>query len=68
MKLLTTKQVAELLGISESALEVWRCTKRMNLPYVKAGRCVRYRADDVERWLESRTVNAGHTDQTGERD
>ncbi len=56
MKLLTTQEVAELLGVSVATLEVWRCTGRTALPFVKVGRCVRYRLSDVERWLESQTV------------
>ena len=53
--LLNPEQVAEILGISVSTLSVWRCTKRYNLKYVKCGRLIRYRATDVEKFIESRT-------------
>lgn len=46
-KLLTPAQVAELLGVTEHTLAVWRCEQRYELPYMKCGRLVRYRADDV---------------------
>jgi excisionase family DNA binding protein len=52
--LMTPEQVAECLGISVETLNVWRCTKRYNLPYVKAGRLVRYRRIDVEAFVASR--------------
>ena len=52
--LLTPEQVAECLGVSVETLNVWRCTKRYNLPYVKAGRLVRYRRTDVEAFVTSR--------------
>ncbi len=52
--LMTPEQVAEYLGVSIETLNVWRCTKRYNLPYVKAGRLVRYRFEDVEAFVASR--------------
>lgn len=54
-KLLKPKEVAEILGISVETLNVWRCTKRYPLPYVKSGRLIRYRIPDVEAFIESRT-------------
>ncbi|PCJ91188.1 MAG: excisionase [Flavobacteriaceae bacterium] len=53
--LMTPERVAEYLGVSTETLNVWRCTKRYNLPYVKAGRLVRYRVEDVENFVASRT-------------
>ena len=51
---MTPEQVAAYLGVSIETLNVWRCTKRYNLPYVKAGRLVRYRIEDVEAFVSSR--------------
>lgn len=53
-KLLTPDETAERLGILTKTLDVWRCTQRYNLPYVKVGRLVRYRESDVEAFIESR--------------
>lgn len=53
-KLLTPAQAAELLGISVDTLSTWRCKKRYDLPYVKVGRSVKYREDDVHAFIESR--------------
>jgi len=52
-KLLTPETVADLLGLTLHTLAVWRCVKRVPLPYVKVGRCVRYRAADVEAFISS---------------
>jgi len=53
-RLLTPRQVSRILGVSVETLNVWRATKRYNLPYVKTGRLVRYRAKDVEAFIKSR--------------
>lgn len=53
-KLLTPAEAAEILGVHINTLNVWRATKRYNLPYIKSGRLVRYRAGDVIKFIESR--------------
>jgi predicted site-specific integrase-resolvase len=59
--LLSPQQVSTLLGIKAGTLEVWRCTGRYDLPYVKAGRLIRYRAGDVLRFISGRVF--AHTDK-----
>ena len=61
-KLLNTQEVANLLGVKVNTLSVWRCAKRYDLPFVKAGRLVRYRPEDVENFVARRTQNAGRHD------
>lgn len=58
-KLITPAQTAELLGVKEQTLTVWRCTKRYPLPYVKVGRSVMYREADVRQFIESRLHQVG---------
>lgn len=53
--LLSDPQTAELLGIAPATLAVWRCTGRVNLPFVKIGRHVRYRVGDIRKFIENRT-------------
>lgn len=53
--LLDPEQVSEILGVSPKTLNVWRCTGRYNLPFVKSGARVRYRRTDVEAFIERRT-------------
>lgn len=55
--MLSPEQAAELIGVAASTLGIWRSTGRYNLPFVKAGSRVRYRAADVERFIERRTRN-----------
>ena len=53
-----TQEVAELLDVSPQTLEVWRCTKRYKLAYVKIGRNVRYPSSAIQDFIASRTVAA----------
>jgi len=50
--LLNEKQVAMKLGVSLACTRRWRVTGR-GPRYLKLGASVRYRAEDVEAWLES---------------
>ena len=58
-KLLTPHEVAEVLGVNVETLNVWRATQRYSLKYVKSGRLVRYRQQDVEDFIESRIQEGG---------
>jgi hypothetical protein len=51
----TPKHTAQYLEIAEDTLSVWRCTGRVNLPYVKIGRSVRYRPEDVKAFISRST-------------
>lgn len=55
-KLLTPVEVADLLGIKPSTLNVWRCTGRYKLPYVKVGKLVRYERRVVEQFIRENTI------------
>jgi predicted DNA-binding transcriptional regulator AlpA len=58
-RLLTCEQVAAMLGITEQTLAHWRCTRRVNLPFVAISRrCVRYRESDVAEFITDRIENA----------
>ena len=50
-KLLTPIETSAMLGLSVETLNVWRATNRYKLPYVKVGRLVRYRPDDVTAFI-----------------
>jgi excisionase family DNA binding protein len=53
-RLLTIRELAEYLSVPTGTLYVWR-SNGDGPPGIKVGRHVRYRAEDVERWLEERT-------------
>lgn len=55
--LLTEDQTAAILDVSAGTLSVWRSTGRYNLPFLKIGRKVRYRAGDIRQFMESRLKN-----------
>ena len=54
--LLTREQTAEILGVRIQTLGKWACEKSQPLPVVHIGRSVRYRPEDVEKYIESRTT------------
>lgn len=54
--LLDEKEVAALLGITPRALQKWRA-RRTGLRFIRLGRhTVRYRRDDVRRFIDERSV------------
>lgn len=55
-KFFSRRALAEMLGVSESTLATWASTGRVNIPFVRVGRCVRYRTEDVEAFLAANTV------------
>lgn len=56
-RLLAQDAVAEILGVSTKWLERDRWVER-RLPFVKIGRGVRYRADDIAAYIEANTQPA----------
>lgn len=52
---LNTRTTSELTGISESTLEKWRVSGT-GIPFVKAGRSVKYAVDDIHQWMAARRV------------
>jgi excisionase family DNA binding protein len=63
-RLLTPTETAELLGVARETLAMWRCTRRVELPFVRVGRCVRYLPEDVQRFVAARRVT-GSADLNG---
>jgi len=51
-RLLTLQQVAEYLSVSPKTVRRWLSGKR--LPHVRLGRVLRFRQDEVLRWIEAR--------------
>ncbi len=54
--LLTRRQAAAYLGIKPHTLAVWATTARHSLPYIRVGRLAKYRKEDLDDFLRSRTV------------
>lgn len=56
-KLLNRKEAAEYIGITQSTLASWDCTKRYKIPKIKLGRLIRYRQDDLDKWILKQRVD-----------
>lgn len=54
-RMLTRIEAAEYLGLQPQTLAVWATSGRNALPYFKVGRSVKYRLEDLDAWLESRS-------------
>jgi len=53
-RLLTQSEVAEILNVQQSTLESWRTdARRGSLPYLKVGRLIRYRPEDLAAFIEA---------------
>ena len=61
--LLNEKQAAEMLGVSPGTLSVWRCNRRISIPYTKIGRCVRYDRAQLENYIRQQTVGGDSSSQ-----
>jgi hypothetical protein len=51
--IIDTPEAAELLCTPEKSLIKWRSTGEHNIPYLKIGRNVRYRTQDLRKWIEA---------------
>lgn len=56
--LLNNDQAAAYIGVTPRTLEVWRCTKRHPISFIKVGRLVKYRKTALDAFLDQRTVDA----------
>ena len=58
-RLLTNDEVAGLLGISPRTLESWRVNfaQPVGPKFLRLGRAIRYRPEDVDAYLSRRTVD-----------
>jgi excisionase family DNA binding protein len=54
---MTRKEAAEYLGVESATLDNWATTKRYKLKFYKVGRLCKYRVEDLEEFIASRTVN-----------
>jgi putative nucleotidyltransferase with HDIG domain len=55
-RLMTTQELARMLGVDPSSVRRWRTAKPVQgPPFIRmSGRVVKYRREDVERWLDGR--------------
>lgn len=53
---LNEREVAKVLGLSLQTLRNDRCAPRLNIPYYKIGKSVRYREDEIFKFMETKKV------------
>jgi excisionase family DNA binding protein len=64
-QLLTPEETAAALHVSADTLAVWRSTQRVELKFVRIGRKVLYRVEDVQAFIVERTgTQTSRCDQT----
>lgn len=51
--ILNSAEAAEYLRVTPHTLAIWRSEKRYDLPFVRIGRFVRYRREDLRRFIDS---------------
>jgi excisionase family DNA binding protein len=52
--LMSRKEAAAYLGVSDVTLAIWKCTGRYNLRVYKIGRLAKYRKADLDAFIASR--------------
>ncbi len=58
-ELLTEREAAQALHVSPKTLPAWRSTRRYPLKFVKIGRRVYYKREDLQKFIEARTIDPG---------
>lgn len=56
--LLTRKEAADYLGVKEQTLACWACAGRYRLPFVRVGRLVKYRQQDLDAFILENRIGA----------
>ncbi|OQW34801.1 MAG: hypothetical protein A4E19_17965 [Nitrospira sp. SG-bin1] len=54
--LLTIEQTAEYLGVSKLTIYDWVSQRRIE--YVKVGRLLRFKREQLDRWIDKHTIKA----------
>ena len=55
--LLSPSDTAKVLHTTPGVLAVWKSTHRYGLRFVRAGRKILYRQEDIQKFIEDRTQN-----------
>ncbi|MCF7982418.1 MAG: helix-turn-helix domain-containing protein [Pseudomonadales bacterium] len=56
--LLNRAEASDYIGVKSQTLAVWASTGRYSLPFVKVGRKVLYRKEDLDQFLTRRTFTS----------
>ena len=61
--LLTEDETAALLKIQPATLATWRVRGHPHLPFVRVGRCVRYRRQDITAFIDGHLTDRTRTER-----
>lgn len=59
--LMSRKEAAKYLGVSEQTLAIWKCTGRYGLTCIKIGRLAKYRKSDLDEFIQRQAQKSGHS-------
>lgn len=59
--LMTQKQAADYLGTSVGTLNAWRYYGKNTIPFVRWGKHIRYRKEDLDAWIIEHLQNMQQT-------
>lgn len=55
--LLTQEEAAKYLGTTVGTLNAWRFYGKQKIPFIKWGNRIRYRIEDLDKWIEGHLEN-----------
>lgn len=55
-KMLTTREVAKLLGVHPTTIGAARRSGKIKIPFFRIGGAIRYQIDDVQRFVDAQRV------------
>jgi len=58
-KLMSAEQAADYLDLTSRTLANWRCNGYPSLPYIKLGRCIKYKLSDLDAYIAKHSHNVG---------
>jgi excisionase family DNA binding protein len=61
LNLLDRVEAAKYLGVSPGTMCVWVSRKQYDLPYIKVGKYVKYKVEDLNKFIETRTMRFDKT-------
>ena len=59
LQLLSQQEAAKILGTTVGSLNAMRAQGRNPIPFVRWGNRIRYRREDIKKWIDENTKNKG---------
>lgn len=59
LSLLTPEEISKILNVKLSTIYKW--THMGTIPFIKIGKLIRFREEDIKEWVEKKKVKNKHT-------